>query len=59
MAANSTLEDKLVEDDNLEEQFGDKVKIKEIVVIVFIMGIWFYSLYRQVSEYNIIQNIDF
>ena len=44
--ANTTAGDILHDEDDQRARWEDKVKMKEIVVIIFIMGIWFYSLYR-------------
>ena len=49
MLVNVTVEgdeddDDMDDDDVMEE--NDGLKVKEIIVIAFIIGIWFYSLYR-------------
>ena len=32
--------------DEISEKEKEGMKVKEIIVIAFILGIWFYSLYR-------------
>ena len=34
--------------DNDDESLNEGIQMKEIFVVTFIMGIWFYSLYREV-----------
>ena len=41
----SDTKDEEVEDDE-EELLTKGIQMKEILVVAFIMGIWFYSLYR-------------
>ena len=43
---NFTREGALEDEDDPKVEIEDEVKMKEIVIIIFIMGIWFYSLYR-------------
>ena len=45
LLVNVTVEDRK-DDDKGEEEEIDGIQMKDIIVIVFIMGIWFYSLYR-------------
>ena len=40
------VEETLDADENTEVQVEDGIKLKEIIIILFIMGIWLYSLYR-------------
>ena len=44
MVVNVTVEETLDADENTKVKDG--IKMKEIIILVFIMGIWLYSLYR-------------
>ena len=44
MVVNVTVDETLDSDENTKVEDG--IKMKEIIILVFIMGIWFYSLYR-------------
>ena len=56
---NFTIEETQEDYDDLKVEIEDEVKMKEIVIIVFIMGIWFYSLYRLVIMFFIIYLLEY